>query len=117
MIDYLIWPWFERAEAWQLKWYDSLFIQEHNKQTENIKEHYVYLNQSRFMLHSSAGGNLNMNTHSFFLSCLDGNAELDNWILRMQDDPAVKALMFSTDDHKAFFTSFMCGNPNYDHGL
>ncbi|MCI4376309.1 hypothetical protein PGIGA_G00187130 [Pangasianodon gigas] len=69
MIDYLIWPWFERVEAWQLKY------------------------------------------------CLDGTPELNNWIVRMQEDPAVKALKFSADVHKAFFTSFVEGNPNYDYGL
>ncbi|KAF4090450.1 hypothetical protein AMELA_G00051940 [Ameiurus melas] len=69
MIDYLIWPWFERVDAWQLK------------------------------------------------HCLDGTPELNNWILRMREDPAVKAIMFSTDAHKAFFTSFMEGKPNYDYGL
>lgn len=58
-----------------------------------------------------------MNTLSFFLSCLDGTPELNNWILCMQEDPAVKALMFSTDVHKAFMASFLEGNPNYDYGL
>ncbi|XP_026992135.2 glutathione S-transferase omega-1-like [Tachysurus fulvidraco] len=69
MIDYLIWPWFERVDAWQLK------------------------------------------------NCLDATPELNNWILQMKEDPSVKALMFSIDTHKAFFTSFMNGNPNYDYGL
>lgn len=58
-----------------------------------------------------------MNTFSYFLSCLDETAALTNWILCMQEDPAVKALMFNTDAHKAFFASFMEGNPNYDYGL
>lgn len=35
----------------------------------------------------------------------------------MQEDPVVKSLMFGTGDHKAFFDSFMKGNPNYDYGL
>lgn len=58
-----------------------------------------------------------MNTLLFFLSCLDATPELNNWILQMKEDPSVKALMFSLDTHKAFFTSFMNGNPNYDYGL
>lgn len=69
MIDYLIWPWFERVEAWELK------------------------------------------------HCLDATPELNNWILQMKEDPSVKALMFSTDTYKAFFTSYINGNPNYDYGL
>ncbi|KAM9477238.1 glutathione S-transferase omega-1-like [Clarias gariepinus] len=69
MIDYLIWPWFERVEAYQIK------------------------------------------------HCLDGKPELNNWISRMQEDPAVKALMFSPADHKAFFNSFLEGHANYDYGL
>ncbi|XP_062851636.1 glutathione S-transferase omega-1-like [Trichomycterus rosablanca] len=69
MIDYLIWPWFERIEAWQLK------------------------------------------------HCMEGATELNNWTLRMQEDPTVKALMLSTESHKGFFQSYSDGKPNYDYGL
>ncbi|XP_072533096.1 glutathione S-transferase omega-1-like [Salminus brasiliensis] len=69
MIDYLIWPWFERFEAWQLKQY------------------------------------------------LDGVTELKNWTLHIQEDPTVKAIMFNPATHKAFFDSYLAGNPNYDYGL
>ncbi|KAI2657817.1 Glutathione S-transferase omega-1 [Labeo rohita] len=69
MIDYLIWPWFERAEIMGVK------------------------------------------------HCLANTPELRKWIERMYEDPAVKATMFSSEDHKVFFDSFMAGNPNYDHGL
>ncbi|XP_067278547.1 glutathione S-transferase omega-2 [Pseudorasbora parva] len=69
MIDYLIWPWFERAEMMGVK------------------------------------------------HCLDNTPELRKWIERMLEDPVVKATMFSTEDHKVFFNSYMDGKPNYDHGL
>jgi len=42
---------------------------------------------------------------------------LSKWIERMFEDPVVKATMFSTEDHKVFFDSYMDGNPNFDHGL
>ncbi|XP_066535120.1 glutathione S-transferase omega-1-like [Hoplias malabaricus] len=69
MIDYLIWPWFERADSWQMNQY------------------------------------------------LDGTPELKNWISLVKEDPAVKDLMFNADTHKAFFSSFFAGSPNYDYGL
>uniref|UniRef100_A0A671NKJ8 Glutathione-dependent dehydroascorbate reductase n=1 Tax=Sinocyclocheilus anshuiensis TaxID=1608454 RepID=A0A671NKJ8_9TELE len=69
MIDYLIWPWFERAEMMGVK------------------------------------------------HCLANTPELRKWIECMFEDPVVKATMFSTEDHKVFFNSYMDGNPNYDHGL
>ncbi|XP_076829882.1 glutathione S-transferase omega-1-like [Brachyhypopomus gauderio] len=69
MIDYMIWPWFERLQAWQLN------------------------------------------------HCMDGNPELNKWVSCMLQDPAVKHIMHTPDDHKAFFDSFMAGNPNYDYGL
>uniref|UniRef100_A0A671NSM2 Glutathione-dependent dehydroascorbate reductase n=1 Tax=Sinocyclocheilus anshuiensis TaxID=1608454 RepID=A0A671NSM2_9TELE len=68
MIDYLIWPWFERAEM-------------------------------------------------MGVNCLANTPELRKWIECMFEDPVVKATMFSTEDHKVFFNSYMDGNPNYDHGL
>ncbi|XP_042624251.1 glutathione S-transferase omega-1-like [Cyprinus carpio] len=69
MIDYLIWPWFERAEMMGVK------------------------------------------------HCLANTPELRKWIECMLEDPVVKATMFSTEDHKVFFNSYMDGKPNYDHGL
>ncbi|XP_026873429.1 glutathione S-transferase omega-1 isoform X1 [Electrophorus electricus] len=69
MIDYLIWPWFERLEAWQLN------------------------------------------------HCLDGFLELKKWVSCMLEDPAVKDIIHNTDTHKAFFNSYLDGNPNYDYGL
>lgn len=35
----------------------------------------------------------------------------------MLEDPTVKATMFSTEDYKVFYKSYMEGNPNYDYGL
>ncbi|XDV50310.1 hypothetical protein PO909_019384 [Leuciscus waleckii] len=69
MIDYLIWPWFERAEMMRLK------------------------------------------------HCLANTPLLSKWVECMFEDPVVKATMFSTEDHKVFFDSYMDGSPNYDHGL
>lgn len=74
MIDYLIWPWFERVEAWQLKQYDFLFIQEHNKSKQkNMKEQHVYLNQNRSMLYSSVFYSVvhnNFPIYSVFYLCI-----------------------------------------------
>uniref|UniRef100_A0A3Q3CW86 Glutathione S-transferase omega n=1 Tax=Haplochromis burtoni TaxID=8153 RepID=A0A3Q3CW86_HAPBU len=64
MIDYMMWPWFERVEAF-----------------------------------------------------LDGTPELKKWTELMLQDSAVKALMFSPDAHKAFFKTFLDGNPDFDYGL
>ncbi|XP_030604086.1 glutathione S-transferase omega-1-like [Archocentrus centrarchus] len=69
MIDYMMWPWFERAEAYQFK------------------------------------------------QCLDSTPELKKWTELMLEDPAVKATMYSADAHKAFFKTFVDGNPNFDYGL
>ncbi|XP_051504631.1 glutathione S-transferase omega-1-like [Myxocyprinus asiaticus] len=69
MIDYMIWPWFERIEMMGLK------------------------------------------------HCLENTPELRLWIERMLKDPSVKATMFSTDDHKVFFDTYMDGKPNFDYGL
>ncbi|XP_006784058.1 glutathione S-transferase omega-1-like, partial [Neolamprologus brichardi] len=66
MIDYMMWPWFERAEAYQFKQF------------------------------------------------LDGTPELKKWTELMLQDSAVKALMFSPDAHKAFFKTFLDGNPDFD---
>lgn len=55
--------------------------------------------------------------HTFFFSCLEGNEELKNWIVRIQEDPAVKALKFDAESHKVFFDLYMAGNPNFDYGL
>lgn len=69
MIDYMMWPWFERAEAYQFKQF------------------------------------------------LDGTPELKKWTELMLQDSAVKAIMFSPDAHKAFFKTFLDGNPDFDYGL
>ncbi|KAA0717955.1 Glutathione S-transferase omega-1 [Triplophysa tibetana] len=69
MIDYFIWPWFERIEMMGLK------------------------------------------------HCLDHTPELKLWIERMYENPSVKATMFSNEDHKVFFDSYMEGKPKFDHGL
>ncbi|XP_030603853.1 glutathione S-transferase omega-1-like isoform X1 [Archocentrus centrarchus] len=69
MIDYMMWPWFERAEAYQFK------------------------------------------------QCLDSTPELKKWTELMLEDPAVKATIHSADAHKAFFKTFLDGNPNFDYGL
>ncbi|CAI5654360.1 unnamed protein product [Oreochromis niloticus] len=69
MIDYMMWPWFERVEAYQVKQF------------------------------------------------LDGNPELKKWTELMLQDSAVKATMFSPDAHKAFFKTFLDGNPDFDYGL
>ncbi|XP_028810756.1 glutathione S-transferase omega-1-like [Denticeps clupeoides] len=69
MIDYMIWPWFERLGMVEL-------------------EH-----------------------------CITHCPDLKKWIVNMLDDPTVKALLFSTEDHKFFFKSYVSGKPNYDFGL
>ncbi|XP_013764851.1 glutathione S-transferase omega-1-like [Pundamilia nyererei] len=48
---------------------------------------------------------------------LDGTPELKKWTELMLQDSAVKALMFSPDAHKAFFKTFLDGNPDFDYGL
>lgn len=48
---------------------------------------------------------------------LDGTPELKKWTELMLQDWAVKALMFSPDAHKAFFKTFLDGNPDFDYGL
>uniref|UniRef100_A0A3P8NNF2 Glutathione S-transferase omega n=1 Tax=Astatotilapia calliptera TaxID=8154 RepID=A0A3P8NNF2_ASTCA len=69
MIDYMMWPWFERLETFELQ------------------------------------------------HCLDGTPELKKWTERMREDPAVKATMYSVDAHKAFYKTFLDGNPDFDYGL
>ncbi|MED6268175.1 hypothetical protein CHARACLAT_019648 [Characodon lateralis] len=49
--------------------------------------------------------------------CLDHTPELKKWTERMLEDPAVKATMHSTENHKVFFNSFLEGEPDYDYGL
>ncbi|XP_052007644.1 glutathione S-transferase omega-1 [Xyrauchen texanus] len=69
MIDYMMWPWFERMEMLDLK------------------------------------------------HCLENTPELKKWTECMLEDPSVKATMFSTDTYKAFYKTYMDGNPNYDYGI
>ncbi|XP_051504632.1 glutathione S-transferase omega-1 [Myxocyprinus asiaticus] len=69
MIDYMMWPWFERMEMLELK------------------------------------------------HCLENTPELKKWTEHMLEDPSVKATMFSTDTYKAFYKTYMEGNPNYDYGI
>ncbi|KAF4105783.1 glutathione S-transferase omega-1-like isoform X1 [Onychostoma macrolepis] len=69
MIDYMMWPWFERMEMMDLK------------------------------------------------HCLDDTPQLKKWTEHMFEDPTVKATMFSTDNYKVFYKSYMEGNPDYDYGL
>uniref|UniRef100_A0A8C1XKE6 Glutathione S-transferase omega n=1 Tax=Cyprinus carpio TaxID=7962 RepID=A0A8C1XKE6_CYPCA len=80
MIDYMMWPWFERMEMMDLN-----------------------------------------NTHAdnFFIlsSCLDGTPQLKKWTEHMLEDPPVKATVFSTDNYKVFYKSYMEGTPDYDYGL
>uniref|UniRef100_A0A0E9XAZ1 Glutathione S-transferase omega n=1 Tax=Anguilla anguilla TaxID=7936 RepID=A0A0E9XAZ1_ANGAN len=69
MIDYMIWPWFERMETFGLK------------------------------------------------HCMDGAPDLKAWTERMLQDPTVKAIMFDTETHKAYYNSYKEGKPDYDYGL
>ncbi|XP_062319772.1 glutathione S-transferase omega-1-like [Osmerus eperlanus] len=69
MIDYMMWPWFERLEMFDLK------------------------------------------------QCLDGTPELKKWTERMMEDPTVKAASYSPDIYKAFYKTYIDGQPNYDYGL
>uniref|UniRef100_A0A8C1JVD1 Glutathione transferase n=1 Tax=Cyprinus carpio TaxID=7962 RepID=A0A8C1JVD1_CYPCA len=61
------------------------------------------------------------NTHAdnFFIlsSCLDGTPQLKKWTEHMLEDPPVKATVFSTDNYKVFYKSYMEGTPDYDYGL
>lgn len=50
-------------------------------------------------------------------SCLDGSDQLKKWVELMLQDPAVKATIHSTDNHKAFYQSFISGKADYDYGL
>lgn len=60
-----------------------------------------------------------MNTEfDFFLfSCLDNTPELTKWTERMLEDPAVKAILHSSDAHRAFYKTYIDGKPDYDYGL
>ncbi|KAM4730283.1 glutathione S-transferase omega-1-like [Anableps anableps] len=49
--------------------------------------------------------------------CLDHTPELKKWTECMLKDPAVKATIHSTDHHKAFFSGYQDGKPDYDYGL
>ncbi|XP_059215702.1 glutathione S-transferase omega-1-like [Centropristis striata] len=69
MIDYMMWPWFERLELFGLK------------------------------------------------CCLDSTPELKKWTERMLEDEAVKATMHSVETHRAFYKTYVEGNPDYDYGL
>ncbi|KAM9365339.1 glutathione S-transferase omega-1-like [Pholidichthys leucotaenia] len=70
MIDYLMWPWFERLGPYGLK------------------------------------------------NCLEEqHCELQKWIARMMEDPAVKTIMHCEENHTAFIKSFAEGKPDYDYGL
>uniref|UniRef100_A0A8C1AG41 Glutathione S-transferase omega n=1 Tax=Cyprinus carpio carpio TaxID=630221 RepID=A0A8C1AG41_CYPCA len=62
VIDYMMWPWFERMEMMDLN---------------NLKK----------------------------------------WTEHMLEDPPVKATVFSTDNYKVFYKSYMEGTPDYDYGL
>uniref|UniRef100_A0A8C1QFS9 Uncharacterized protein n=1 Tax=Cyprinus carpio TaxID=7962 RepID=A0A8C1QFS9_CYPCA len=66
LIDYMMWPWFERMEMMDL-----------NNVYKNLKK----------------------------------------WTEHMLEDPPVKATVFSTDNYKVFYKSYMEGTPDYDYGL
>uniref|UniRef100_A0A8C1JU78 Uncharacterized protein n=1 Tax=Cyprinus carpio TaxID=7962 RepID=A0A8C1JU78_CYPCA len=42
---------------------------------------------------------------------------LKKWTEHMLEDPPVKATVFSTDNYKVFYKSYMEGTPDYDYGL
>lgn len=48
---------------------------------------------------------------------LEGFPRLKKWKKEMEELPCVKLTSFPIEDHGVFFSSFITGNPKYDHAL
>lgn len=100
MIDYMMWPWFERLEMFELNQYVLPYFQIQDMDVASIPF-----------------GQCNSPYCISVPRCLDETPELKKWTECMMEDPTVKAVSYSPDTYKAFYKTYIEGQPNYDYGL
>lgn len=92
MLDYMIWPWCERADILKLFGNQHLLRRDKYKKLVRINEHF----------------------HRFF-DCYPSVDLLQmEWRNRMFEDPTVKKSLLDSDFHVKYLQSYRAGMPDYD---
>lgn len=93
MLDYMIWPWCERADILKLFGNQHLLRRDKYKKLVRINISLPFPNFSHF----------------FFFNLLQME-----WRNRMSEDPTVKKSLLESDFHIKYLQSYRAGMPDYD---
>lgn len=101
MLDYMIWPWFERLPAIKNKLPQLFDYEEAKLQNPNLVYKIIY----HTMHVDNIQGHFQSHAQNLFQ---------ETWRQGMKKDPVVSKILLSPELHLKFMESFLAGSPQYD---
>ncbi|XP_054585094.1 glutathione S-transferase omega-1 isoform X2 [Eptesicus fuscus] len=101
MIDYLIWPWFERLEALELNEFVATnlqFVKNTTSEKLNKRRHALFCDYAHFK---------ELFLKNYFKRCIDHTPKLKLWVAAMRKDPTVSALLTDVKTFQGFLNLYL----------